>query len=222
MRLLVIDDDESLRNFLYQQLGSEYVVDLAETAEQGLYLADTNLYQIFVIDINLPDGSGLNVIKKLRQQKNNQPILVLSSYQQPKKIASALKLGADDYLPKPFALVELQARLESLVRRQKLKFTQKTVVGKFVFNFTLKKLFFEKQLVKLNLKEKLILECLFRNVGRIVTKSILVAYAWEQPFLDSNTLEVHISRLRHKIRQTSHQPLIKTCHGQGYTLIQNK
>lgn len=218
MRLLIVEDNHTTAKLLSSRLSSHYTVDLAETGQRGEYLATINDYQLLIIDVGLPDISGLDLIKILRKQEIAQPILILSGYGQPQQIAQGLEAGADDYLAKPFEMIELRARLNSLTRR-KPKFTGNfSQAGPFKFDHIRKKLWFHQQPIKLSRKETLILNSLFRNQGRIMTKQLITTCAWEKSYLNSNTLEVHINRLRSKIDRRFDYQLIETVHGRGYTI----
>lgn len=221
-RLLVIDDDRSVTTALKQALKQEYQVESAPSAEEGLERAGNGSYDLVLLDLYLPDGSGLNVCQQLRETGFNTPILILSGDAQPLSKIALLDAGADDYLTKPFSLGELKARLRVLQRRhannQKIEPKRLQAYG-----ITLIPARFEdtreSTAVKLRRKEYALLECLMQHAGSVVTRDRLMAYVWgESNDTWTNTIDVHIKYLRDKIDRPFSAPLIHTVHGIGYKL----
>ena len=219
MNLLLVEDNKQLASELAQSLKRLYLIDLAFTAEAGLYKAETNHYQLLIVDVGLPDFSGLELIRELRSDQIQTPILILSGFSSNHDKASGLNAGADDYLTKPFSPIELKARIKALIRRKDQPQTPKSItVGPVKFNSWTNTFLINKKPIKLSCKERMLLACLLRNKGRIVTKAILQEAVWGNFCLTSNSLQVYINRLRKKLSQHLQKPLIETAYGEGYTI----
>lgn len=219
MRILIIEDEKDIINFLKPSLEAEcFVVDVAEDGEKGLFLAFTNDYDLIILDNTLPKKSGVEVCRDLRLHKKTLPIIVLSVLSEVNKKVELLNAGADDYLTKPFSLQELLARIRTVLRRPKRIENEVLCVGGL-------KLDQQRNLVKrdgveinLTRKQFMLLEYLMRNAGIVVTRGMLMEHVWDMnadPF--SNTIETHILSLRKKIKIKNNQPeLIYTVPGRGY------
>lgn len=219
MRLLLIEDDEEIIHLLSNVLKSlGYAVDTALDGEQGLNLALLNQYDLIVSDYNLPLFSGREIIKKLRDEKQNTPILILSVRSEINDRVDLLNIGADDYLTKPFALSELLARIKVLLRRppglkNNILKIDDIEIQPDRFLATKK----GRPLI-LTSKEFSLLQYLIENKGEIMTRQEIMEHVWDEnadPF--SNTIEVHIMNLRKKI-ETPRQPLIFTYSNRGYKI----
>jgi len=223
MRLLLIEDDENLLRSLGLALKSEgYAVDLAADGERGYFLAGTNSYDLIVLDYNLPDLNGREIIEKLRRDKIDTPMLMLTVRSELDDKIKSLEAGADDYLTKPFALPELLARIKSLVRRPQT--WQGRVLTCQNISLDPDKFLVTKntKAIKLSAKEFSLLEYLLRNKGRIVSRQDIMEHVWDEnadPF--SNTIEVHIRSLRHKLGDEKHR-LIATFSRRGYRIDEIK
>ena len=222
MRILCIEDDPDLLSYIIQGLTQEgYVVDSAADGKNGLFLATTEQYDVILIDRMLPEIDGLTVIKTLRGTGNITPILIFSALGEVDDRVKGLRSGGDDYLVKPFAFSELTARIEALNRRNKK--TSETETKLFAKDLELDLLKREARvgdkIVELQSTEYRLLEYLLRNKGQIVTRTMLLEYVWDYHFdPQTNVIDVHISRLRHKIKQDEPQYLIKTKRGSGYLI----
>jgi two-component system OmpR family response regulator len=222
MRILCIEDDPDLLSYIIQGLTQEgYVVDSAADGKNGLFLATTEQYDVILIDRMLPEIDGLTVIKTLRGTGNITPILIFSALGEVDDRVKGLRSGGDDYLVKPFAFSELTARIEALNRRNKK--TSETETKLFAKDLELDLLKREARvgdkIVELQSTEYRLLEYLLRNKGQIVTRTMLLEYVWDYHFdPQTNVIDVHISRLRHKIKQDEPQYLIKTKRGAGYII----
>lgn len=223
MKLLVIDDNAPLVRSLRDFLGKEFVVDVAKTAKDGLHQATTAVYDCIVLDLNLPDGSGSEVCRKIRDADVVTPILILSGVRTVQSRVDLLTIGADDYLIKPFSLAELRARLFALVRRPPTSY-QETVLtlGDLVVDLNKREVRRAGKNIMLRRKEFDILEYLIRNQGKAVTRTMIFNHAWESD-KDRwhNTVDVHIKHLRDKVDRPFGTPLIKTAYGIGYVLNDN-
>jgi two-component system KDP operon response regulator KdpE len=201
-RVLVIDDEEQIRRALKSVLSARhYEVDLAETAERGLELTAEHTPDIIVLDLSLPDMSGLEACRRLREWYRG-PILILSVRNADDDKIAALDLGADDYLTKPFSTGELLARLRALLRRTQGVDSSMTEIrtGDLCVDFAKRLVTVKGELVHLTRIEFDILAQLARNAGRVVTSRMLLDTVWGPEYVgDTQTLRVHISHLRRKI-----------------------
>jgi len=219
-RILVIDDDAGMALALYRSLTDTYKVDTAKTGVSGLKKAAAQNYQAIILDLNLPDMSGLQVCRMLRHEGILVPILVLSGESGVVSKVTLLDAGANDYLTKPFSLEELRARLRVLLRQVGVKPPiNKLVSGELILDPNKQQVERDGHTIVLRRKEFAILECLMQHAGSVVTRETLLNYAWEGNEITwTNTVDVHIKYLRDKIDRPFGKPLIKTVHGIGYKL----
>ena len=201
-RVLVIDDEEQIRRALKSVLSARhYEDDLAETAERGLELTAEHTPDIIVLDLSLPDMSGLEACKRLREWFRG-PILILSVRNADDDKIAALDLGADDYLTKPFSTGELLARLRALLRRTQGVDSSATEIrtGDLCVDFAKRLVTVKGEPVHLTRIEFDILAQLARNAGRVVTSRMLLDTVWGPEYVgDTQTLRVHVSHVRRKI-----------------------
>jgi DNA-binding response OmpR family regulator len=219
MKILVIEDEHKIANSIKRGLEQEnYIVDVAYDGEEGYDLAASEPYDLIVLDLMLPKMDGITLCKKLRSQDIHTPIIMLTAKGQLADKIEGLNSGADDYLVKPFAFVELVARVRALNRRPPK--TQKTILE--VGDLTLDPVTFEvkrgTKLIKLSKKEFILLEYLLRHSGKIISKDQIVSGVWSyESEILPNTVEVYIGYLRRKIGED----LIKTVRGFGYKISKN-
>jgi two-component system OmpR family response regulator len=221
MRLLLIEDDPGISQALSHALATTYAIDIARTGADGLHKAELYVHDVIVLDLHLPDMSGLAICQALRQHGITTPILILSAEAKIMSKINLLDAGADDYLTKPFSLGELKARLRVLVRHagasQQAKQWLKT--DDLILDAAKHQVERAGQFIKLRRKEFALLECLMYHAGSVVTRDTLTSYAWDEnaePW--TNTVDVHIKYLRDKIDRPFDRQLIKTVHGLGYKL----
>lgn len=222
LKLLLIEDNRSIAAALSETLRDTYTVEVAISGKQGILQCDTDTYDIIVLDLNLPDVSGLHVCQQLRGRGVSVPILILSAE---KAILTKIKLldaGANDYLTKPFSLGELKARLRCLLRQSdtRTKASGQLEVSGLVLNTVSREV--SRDGVRLNLRRKefALLECLMAQAGTVVSRESLTRYAWgstETPW--TNTVDVHIKHLRDKVDRPFNVAMIQTVHGVGYRLV---
>ena len=223
MRVLVIEDDLAILQFLERSLGEAgYVADPARSAKEAERLVCEQDYAAIILDLGLPDRDGLDLMATLREQGVSAPMLILSARRSVEDRVRGLEEGGDDYLTKPFAVAELNARLRKLVRRST------PAIGSaptrlFAADLELDLLRHEAtrggRLLRLTSQEFSLLEFLCRNAGRVVTRSMILEQVWKvhvQP--DTNVVDVHIYRLRNKVDSGTEKPLIRTLRGVGYVL----
>lgn len=225
-RLLVVEDDERVARFLDRGLRAEgYQVQMARTGTQALQ-AVTNAkdkpFELLLLDIMLPELSGLEVCQTLRAAGNRVPILMLTAMDTLDDKVAGLRLGADDYLTKPFAFEELLARIEALLRRgggAALQDTRTLHVGDLCLDLDRMQASRADVLLRLTARELALLELLMRHPGRLYSRERILSNVWgvaEDPL--TNVVDVYIRRLRGKIDDGQPQALIKTVRGLGYKL----
>ena len=217
MRILLVEDDTSLRETLHQALqGAGYTVDAVDDGR----MADTSLlagaYDAVVLDLGLPHLDGIEVLRRLRARCDSTPVLILSARDGIDQRVQGLNVGADDYLTKPFALPELEARVGALIRRSgggQLRLTN----GPLEFDLTNRAVLLHGKPLEVSAREMAILEALMQRLGQVVIKTRLAQQIsdWDSE-IGSNAIEVYIHRLRKKLEP--HGIIIRTIHGLGYLL----
>lgn len=217
MKILVIEDDAQLRQQLEDGLAqSDFQTLSAEDGQEGLFLAQNYPIDLAVVDLGLPKMDGLSVIKALRKDEANFPILILTARGGWKAKVEGLEAGADDYMEKPFHIEELVARIKALLRRV----TGHQFVlsaGPLKLDLESQQASFNEQDLELTAYEYKILEYMMRRMGKVVSKTVLTDYLYDQDFdRDSNVIEVLIGRLRKKLNQDGDYNPIQTLRGRGY------
>jgi two-component system, OmpR family, response regulator len=223
VKLLVIEDDKDVASFVKNGLEQAgYTVDCTDNGKDGLFLATTEAYDALIVDRMLPGVDGLTIIRTMRASEIRTPALVLSALGEVDDRVSGLKAGGDDYLVKPFAFVELQARIEALLRRQRGDSgTQQAVlrVGNLTMDLLRREVERAGRKIELQPREFMLLEYLMRHAGQVVTRTMLLEAVWSYHFdPQTNVIDVHISRLRNKIDKDFSRPLLHTVRGAGYRL----
>ncbi len=224
MKILLIEDDQVIADFVRKGLTeSGFCVDHQADGLNGLHYAETSSYDLAIIDLMLPGLDGMSIIDRLRNNKINLPIIILSAKRSIDDRVHGLRHGGDDYLTKPFSFSELLARVEALLRRVN------TVVEPSSLTFTDVSLDLLARTVvragkKIDLqpKEFALLEYLLRNAGHVVSKTMIMERVWNYDFDPcTNVVEARISKLREKIDKGFNSPLIHTVRGLGYVLKTN-
>lgn len=222
MRVLVVEDDPQTAAFLAKGLREEgHAVDQADNGKDGLFLATTETYDAIVLDRMLPGLDGLTLLRTLRGAGNHTPVLLLSALGDVDHRVEGLRAGSDDYLAKPFAYVELSARLDGIVRRAGEGSTGsgKLVVADLVLDLLRHEVSRAGKKIALQPREYRLLEYLMRHPGRAVTRTMLLEAVWDYHFdPQTNVIDVHVSRLRQKIDAGFERPLLQTVRGVGYRL----
>ncbi len=220
MRLLLVEDENTLRQNLCSHLTTQgYRVDSATDGREGLYLGEEHPYDIAIIDIGLPEITGIEIIKQLRSQHINYPVLILTARGNWQDKVAGLEAGADDYLVKPFHNEELLARLNALARRSKGHASPTIHFDPLRINTASKAVSVNELDITLTQYEYNTLEYLALNNERVVSKTELTEHLYDQDFdLDSNVIEVLVGRLRKKLDPDGNIKPIKTLRGQGYSL----
>lgn len=224
MKVLLVEDNQEQSRFLSQSLEqSGHQTDVAENGKLGLICALQTDYDVIICDRMMPEMDGLQMIQALRASGKMTPVLVLSALDSVEERVKGLKSGGDDYLIKPFAYTELLARIQILARRRTEPVASDKVHLSELDTLTLdllsRKAHRGTQEVVLNNREFQILKYLLENVGRVITRTMLLEQVWNHHFdPQTNVIDVHISRLRKKIDLNGHRPLLHTIRGAGYVL----
>ena len=220
MRILLIEDEIEMARYLLNGLQEAgYEVSHAPDAQAGLELASTQHWDAMIIDRMLPDErEGLDIIKEIRLSGEKCPVLVLSALSSLDERIRGLREGGDDYLTKPFALTELLARIEALIRRSTPEDGARVLkVADLVLDLRTRKAKRAEQAIILQPREFRLLEYLVRHQGQIVTRTMLLEAVWDFHFdPGTNVIDVQISRLRNKIDKGHDMPLLHTVRGLGY------
>lgn len=225
MHVLIVEDEPKVAAFLKKGLQEEqWHVILAGDGEEALAILENTDFSAIVLDIMMPKLDGLSVLRTLRRQGNNTPVLLLTARDAVPDRVAGLQAGADDYLVKPFAFEELLARLQALVRRNRGEFTDLLSVGDLELDTTRHLVQRAGQIIDLTALEFRLLEFLLRNAGRVLSRLSIEEYIWglnEDP--ESNIVDVYINHLRNKIDKSFSFPLIHTIRGFGYKIeVQNE
>jgi two-component system OmpR family response regulator len=218
MRILVVEDDCEAAAYLVRGLTeSGHRVALAEVGREGLERASKESFDALIIDRMLPGLDGLSIVAALRAARNQTPVLVLSALGDVEDRVKGLRAGCDDYLSKPFAFVELLARLEALTRRGSAE--TRLIVADLEMDLLSRTVMRAGRAIDLLPREFRLLEYLMRHAGHIVTRTMLLEKVWDHHFdPQTNVIDVHVSRLRQKLDKGFAVPLLHTVRGAGYTL----
>ncbi len=220
MRILVVEDDRKFSDVLKRGLEeNSYAVDCVYNGKDGEYYAETNSYDLIILDIMMPQKNGISVCKDLRTKKINTPILMLTAKDTLEDRVQGLDTGADDYIVKPFAFMELMARVRALLRRDGLSKSTMLSVGKLVLDTKTREVRWKDDLIDLTTKEYIILEYLMSHPNAVVTRTMIETHAWDYN-LDSisNLVDVYIRRIRLKIDPKQGKQIIQTVRGAGYRM----
>jgi DNA-binding response OmpR family regulator len=221
MRVLIVEDERRLAANIARSLreSAGYAVDHASDGVEGLHLAESNAYDVLILDLMLPGIDGRTLLQRLRAEGCNFPVLVLTARDDKETLIQVLNDGADDYLCKPFDLGELIARIKAMIRRGKGQTTATLRIGKIEVNSNDRTVRREGTLIPLTGMEYRVIEYLAHRRGAVVTKSELLEHLydfnWER---FSNVIEVYISGLRRKLENGGSDRVIHTIRGHGYML----
>jgi DNA-binding response OmpR family regulator len=223
-KILIVEDEPNMSRGLKDNLEFEgYEVDTADNGATGLKMILSNPYALIVMDVMMPEMSGLDVCKKVRETGKATPIILLTAKSEEIDKVLGLELGADDYITKPFSLRELLARIKAVLRRNidVPKDADHTRIGKLTLNFAAHTAEDANGAVKMSHKEYAILKYLYNRKNEIISRNDLLEKVWgyeETP--TTRTVDNFIVKLRHKVEEDPNNPkLILTVHGTGYTLV---
>ncbi len=220
MRILLIEDEKKIASFITRGLKEQrYVVDNADTGQRGLELAEINPYDLIILDLMLPDASGIEICRSLRAKKNATPILMLTAKDEVKDKVLGLEVGADDYLTKPFAFEEFLARISALLRRKGKELASYYKAADLELDVLKRQVKRGGKEITLTSKEFMLIEYLMRHADEVVTRTMISEHVWNEDF-DSftNVVDVTVNHLRNKIDKKFPKKLIRTVRGSGYML----
>ena len=222
MHILVVEDEQRLAHLLRRVLMEErHTVDLAYDGMTGLDLALSDTYDVVVLDVMLPKMDGIEICRQMREERIMTPVLMLTARGAVEDRVKGLNVGADDYLTKPFAMEELLARINALLRRRDRRFDEvpQMTVGDLTLDLVRHEARRNGRVIELTAKEFALLEYLMRHAGRVLTRTQIVDAVWRYD-LDalSNVVDIYIHYLRDKIDQGHARQLIKTVRGVGYKI----
>src|SRR5579871_3289568 len=224
MRLLLVEDNERFATLLKQGLAAAgFTVDVLGTAEDGASALQTNRFDVVVLDLGLPDRDGLDVLSEMRRRGDATPVLILTARGSLKDRVAGLQRGADDYLVKPFALEELIARLQALLRRPGNLLGLALRLGNLTLDTIARQVFVGDRPAAFSAREIAVLEQLLRRSGRVVAKNLLESglYGLSQE-VASNAVEVYVHRLRRHLAELGATVLVHTVRGVGYMIAEEK
>ena len=218
-RVLVIEDEQRIADFVSKGLqGAGYTVEIASTGRQGIDRVHDSDFDLILLDLMLPDIDGLAVLETLRNRKVTRPVLILSARGAVDDRVHGLEVGADDYITKPFAFVELLARVRALLRRGQPS-AERLQVGDLIMDCVRRKVTRSGEAVDLARKEYGILEYMMRNPGKPLSRTMIVDHVWEKDYDGlTNIVDVYIRHLRSKIDDRWQHKLIHTVRGIGYMI----
>ncbi len=220
MRILAIEDEERLLDIIGRSLKTEgFSVDGVSKARDALDHVKSYHYDLIILDLQLPDGSGTTLLRQIREQHRKMPILIITARGDIDSKIENFEAGADDYLTKPFALAELTIRVQALLRRGPLVQDNVLKIDDLELNRLTRQVRRGGKRIELSPKEYSLLEYMFLHAGRTLSRSMIVERIWDQSFEGlTNIVDVYIGHLRHKIDEGFEPKLIRTVRGLGYSL----
>jgi two-component system OmpR family response regulator len=221
MRILIVEDDRDAASWLVKGLTEAgHIADHAADGEDGLNMAREKVHDVIIVDRMLPKLDGLTLIRRLRDEGIQAPVLILSALGDVDEKVKGLRAGGDDYLAKPYSFAELLARVEGLARRSASEPQQTRLsVLDLEMNLLARTVTRAGKPILLQPREFKLLEYLMRNAGHVVTRTMLLENVWDYHFdPQTNVIDVHISRLRTKIDKGFPEPMLQTVRGAGYMI----
>lgn len=220
MRVLIVEDDKMFAQLVRRVLEEEgYTVEVAHDLSDGRTLANVNPFDAMVLDVDLPGGSGVNIVRELRARGEPTPILMLTGRREITDKVTTLDAGADDYLTKPVALDELRARMRALLRRGGAQRTEQLALGGVQLDRLTRKVSVDGRDLSLTTKEFALLELFLIRAGQVITRTELLEKVWEMDFdPGSNVVDTHVARLRKKLRERGARLQVRGVRGAGYLL----
>jgi len=224
MKILVIEDEKKVANFLQKGLKEEqFVVDVAYDGLEGEHLATTNDYDLILLDIMLPGKDGIEILKTLRQRQINIPVIMLTAKEMVEDKVEGFNAGCDDYISKPFSFEELLVRIRAVLRRGSGALSNVLTFADLTLDLISHKVIRDGREIELTAKEYTLLEYLVRNPNRVLTRTMIAEHVWDYNY-DSftNVIDVYINYLRNKVDRGFDTKLIHTVRGVGYVLKEEK
>ncbi|WP_334187083.1 heavy metal response regulator transcription factor [Noviherbaspirillum sp.] len=219
MRILVVEDEQKAGDYLRKGLTeSGFVVDWAQTGPDGLHMAQSESYDLIVLDVMLPKMNGWQIVQELRKNQET-PVLFLTARDEVEDRVRGLELGADDYLVKPFAFAELVVRIRTLLRRGPIREAERLDVADMQIDVLKRRVTRSGHRIDLTAKEFALLHLLAKRKGEVLSRSLIASQVWDMNFdSDTNVVDVAVRRLRAKIDDPYASKLIHTIRGMGYVL----
>lgn len=219
MKMLLVEDEEKVAHFISKGLEEEgYAIDVAYDGRKGLDLLKEFTYDLVLLDLMIPEISGLELLKIIRSWGNNTPVLIITAKNSKEDVVKGLDTGSDDYLTKPFSFDELLARIRALLRRSKKADTHIIDYKGIVLNPYSRKLHIEAKEVELTEKEFLIMEFMLKNAEKPLTRKEIAESVWQNQTDSTNIVDVYVNFLRKKIESVTNMKYIHTVRGIGYVL----
>ncbi|WP_413700363.1 heavy metal response regulator transcription factor [Psychromonas sp. KJ10-10] len=222
MKLLIVEDEVKTGEYLKKGLTeSSFTVDLADNGLDGLHQAMSEEYDLIILDVMLPKLDGWQVLQTLRSSKVNIPVLMLTARDQIEDRVKGLELGADDYLVKPFAFVELLARIRNILKRNNQSADNDTSIRieNLQLDLLRRRAYRDNEPITLTAKEFSLLELLMQRKGEVLSRTLIASQVWDMNFdSDTNVIDVAIRRLRNKVDKPFEPKLIHSIRGMGYVL----
>ncbi len=224
MRILFAEDDKKLGKHVEQALRAEgYAVDWALDGEEALWLAENNKFDVIVLDIMMPQRDGMSIVRSIRRKGDTTPVLFVTARNEVDDRVRGLDAGADDYLVKPFSVVELLARVRALLRRQRPNFSSLLRVEDLEMDLVARTVTRGGRQIELTNREFALLELVMNTSPRAVSKALIIEQVWNQYFdSDTNLVNVYINHLRQKIDLPEMPPLVHTIRGVGFALRKDR
>lgn len=217
--MLLVEDEEKVAHFISKGLEEEgYAIDVAYDGRKGLDLLKEFTYDLVLLDLMIPEISGLELLKIIRSWGNNTPVLIITAKNSKEDVVKGLDTGSDDYLTKPFSFDELLARIRALLRRSKKADTHIIDYKGIVLNPYSRKLHIEAKEVELTEKEFLIMEFMLKNAEKPLTRKEIAESVWQNQTDSTNIVDVYVNFLRKKIESVTNMKYIHTVRGIGYVL----
>ena len=221
--VLIVDDDESVQTMLYKVIRSNGLnAEVASGGQEAVMLATRHSYDLILLDVNMPEMDGFQVVQQLRSRDICTPIIIVSGRQEDYDTLYGLDIGADDYVTKPFNPIVLGAKVKALIRRSKGTGETESVItaGPFRYNTSTLRFYKDGQEIVLSSKENAIMKLFLDNVNRIFSKDMIYELVWGHAIIDENAIMVYINRLRQKIEDDPARPkYIQTVRGLGYRFV---
>jgi DNA-binding response OmpR family regulator len=220
MRLLLIEDERKVAEFVARGLRAERLaVDVSNDGQSGWEMASTYNYDLIILDLMLPGLSGTEILKRIRKQNSQVPVLVLTARDGTAEKVENFEAGADDYLTKPFAFAELLVRVKALLRRTTVDRSNVLRVGDLEIDRLNQQVRRAGKRIELTSKEYSLLEYLVANAGRVLSRTMIMEHVWDESFEGlTNIVDVYVRHLRSKVDMAHPCKLIRTVRGTGYSI----